>query len=352
MILDGTDRRTVLLLGAGATRGALHHTLLNGKRLKPPLNGDFFQVAATYARAHGPNSVETHRLRRLRRVFRDDIPIRGLPTMEDAFSLLSLAGDFPEIYRGRRGRPPAADRRQEIHDFLRLAFGILTQLDRPDGAPSGYDRLVGKLGPADTVVTLNYDTLLDSALWRHGWDPKHGYGLKGGNDKVQWDAVTPTSPSSASGVQLLKLHGSVNWFVRGAVAQLERLYTKKPVRVTAPRRNEIAGHIRQIIPPVYGKTFKHDHWRTLWDLAYRALLEADILVIIGCSLVDTDFHLRALFSRVTKWRKNEDLLFRQVFLVDRNLRIRRKWRRALRGTSRDYRSINGFEKFLSKEISA
>jgi SIR2-like domain len=312
LIFDRTDRRTVLLLGAGATRGALPHSLLNGKRLKPPLNGDFFQVAATYARAHGPHSVETRRLGRLRRVFRDDIPVRGLPTMEEAFSLLSLAGDSPEIYKRRRGRRPAADQRQEIDDFLRLAFGILTQLDRSNGAPTGYDRLAAKLGPGDTVVTLNYDTLLDSALWRHGWDPKRGYGLKGGVNKMQWQAARAVSSSSASSVRLLKLHGSVNWFVRGAVSHLEDLFTKKPVRVTAPRRNEIANHIRQTIPPVYGKAFKHDHWRTLWDLAYHALREADVLVIIGCSLVDTDFHLRALFSRVAKWRKKEGLLFRSV----------------------------------------
>jgi len=352
LILAGKNRRTVFLLGAGASRGALPHALLNNKRLKPPLNGDFFKVAETYARAHGVTSVESRRFERLRRVFKDDIPVRGMPTMEEAFSLLYLAGDFPEIYKRRRGRRPAVGKRQEIEDFLRLAFGILTHLDRSRDAQTGYDRLAANLSPGDTIITLNYDTLLDSALWRHGWDPKVGYCLSGGRNKVRWTSNGDEPPTSASGVRLLKLHGSVNWFVRGSASRLEAVFTKKPVRVTPPRTQEIASHIRQIVPPLYGKAFKHDHWRRLWDLAYAALREAETLVIIGCSLVDTDFHLRALASRVAKWRKKQGPPFRSVALVDRSLRVRRKWRRVLRGLTAEYRSINGFERFLSEEVSA
>lgn len=269
--------------------------------------------------------------------------------MEDAFSLLYLAADFPEIYRRRRGRRSAAGQFQEIEDFLRLAFGILTELDKSSSTPNGYDRLAARLGPDDTIVSLNYDTLLDSALWRHGWNPQTGYGLSGGAKKYHWRPDPHPSQNSASTVRLLKLHGSVNWFVRGTVAGLGDVFTKKPVHVTAPRRNEMARHIRQIIPPVYGKTFKHDHWRSLWDRAYTALLEAETLVIVGCSLVDTDFHLRALASRVVKWRKKQKSLFRSVVLVDRNLRVRRKWQKVLRGTAAEYRSVNGFENFLSEE---
>jgi len=322
--------------------------LINNKRLKPPLNGDFFKVAETYARAHGATSTQARRLQRLKRVFKDDIPVRGMPPMEDAFSLLYLAGEFPEIYRQRRGRRPATGQRREIDDFLELAFGILTTLDESPTIATGYDRLVASLTPSDTIITLNYDTVLDSALWRNGWNPKVGYCLSGGASKVRWNVKPPQSPTSGSGVRLLKLHGSVNWFVKGSPSQLEAVFTKKPVRVTPPRRNGMAKHIRQIVPPVYGKAFRHDHWRRLWELAYAALREAETLVVVGCSLVDTDFHLRALLSRVAKWRKKQGTLFRSAILVDKNLRIRRKWRRLLRGTTADYHSINGFDRFLEE----
>ncbi len=77
-----------------------------------------------------------------------------------------------------------------------------------------------------------------------------------------------------------------------------------------------------------------------------------MLIVIGCSLIDTDFHLRALLSRVAKWRKKQRSLFRSVVLVDKSVPVRHKWRRVLRGTSSEYRSINGFEKFLKGELSA
>ncbi len=350
MILRGQNRKAVLLLGAGATRGAIRHVLVNNKRLRPPLNGDFFRVAETYARAHGAKSVESRRLQRLRRVFREDIPVPGMPTMEEAFGLLYLAGDFPEIYKRRRGRKPGAGQSQEIDDFLALAFGVLTELEGSPSTATEYDRLAANLTANDTIITLNYDTLLDSALWRHGWDPRVGYCLAGDPKKVRWKVNPAASPASASRVRLLKLHGSVNWFVRGSTSQLEAVFKKKPVRVTPPRRNGIAQHIRQIVPPLYGKAFKHEHWRKLWELAYASLREAEILAVVGCSLVDTDFHLRALVSRVAKWRKKQGTMFRALILVDNNLRVRRKWQRVLRGTTRDYRSIKGFEKFLSEEV--
>jgi hypothetical protein len=271
--------------------------------------------------------------------------------MEDAFSLLYIARDFPEIYKRARGRSPAPGQRQDIEDFLKLVFGVLVCLDAP-AQSTGYDRLVASLESGDTLLTLNYDTLLDSSLWRHGWNPKRGYGLLGGADKIRWSPKPNPSSTAAGGVRLLKLHGSVNWFVKGSFSQLEAVFTKKPVRVTLPRRNEISGHVRQIIPPLYGKTFKHDHWRGLWDQAHRALREAEGLVVIGSSLLDTDFHLRALVSRVARWRKKQGSLFRFVIVVDPKLEIRRKWQRVLRGTTRRWGSIKWFDQFLRQELSS
>src|SRR5262249_54895578 len=161
----------VFLLGAGASRGAIKHILHNGKRIKPPLNGDFFKVADAYARGEGPHSFARRRLNRLHQVFRRDLPFKGTPTMEDAFSMLYVAKDFPEIYSTRRGPKPIAGARQEITDFLRLLFPVLSLLDRQNHPANGYDRLAQVLENGDTILTLNYDTLLDSALHRRGWDP-------------------------------------------------------------------------------------------------------------------------------------------------------------------------------------
>lgn len=349
MRIGEKDHRAVFILGAGATRGAIKHVVLNKKRIKPPLNADFFKVAETYAKAKGKSSVDAKRLDRLKRVFKEEIPVKALPTMEEAFSLLYIAKDFPEIYRKGPGKKPVPGNRKEIDDFLYLTFDILALLDRDKERESGYDRLAGKLGPDDTIISLNYDTLLDSALVRHGWNPKKGYRLGGGKRKVEWGPDQTDDTTHLDGVSLLKLHGSINWFVRGSYTGLSKVFSSKPVLVSGPRRNEISGHIRQIVPPIYGKIFEHGHWRTLWTNAFQELCEAELFVVIGCSLIETDFHLRALISRVVKHRKESDQPFSRAVLVA-DTKTRRKWRKALKGSCRTTTGFPRFEAFLKKEL--
>jgi hypothetical protein len=351
MLIKGINHKTVFLLGAGATRGAIDHVVINQKRLKPPLNSDFFKVADTYARASGIGSEDAKRIDRLRRIFKDIIPIKGDPSMEEAFSLLYIAKDFPEIYNAGRGRKKASGTQREIEDFLKLTFSILTAIDKLAPADNGYKRLVKKLGPTDTVISLNYDTALDSALAHYGWDPKIGYALGGGRRKVEWKPACGDEKLDIEGIRLLKLHGSVNWYVRGSYADLSKVLTSKPVFVSGPRKNEVRQHIRQIIPPIYGKFFGHNHWENLWKKAFKELCEAELIVVIGCSLVDTDFHLRALLSRVVKHRKGKNAAFQNAFFVA-GTKTRRKWQKVLKGSYKRTIGYPNFEQFLRKELKA
>lgn len=349
MVVKGKEHKTVFILGAGATRGAIKHALINRKRIKPPLNSDFFKVAETYAKARGKNSADSKRLVRLKGVFKDEIPFKGEPTMEEAFSLLYVAKDFPEIYKTGPGRRPSAGNRKEIEDFLRMTFSILAVIDKKSDEHTGYDRLATKLTQRDTIISLNYDTLLDSALARYGWSPKTGYALGGGRRKVEWEPQWSAAPSSLRDVKLLKLHGSMNWYVRGDYTGLSKVFEAKPVLVSGPRRNEVGGHIRQIVPPIYGKIFEHKHWRQLWGRAFQALCKAEALVVIGCSLIDTDFHLRAMLSRVVRYRKQDGSPFkRAIFVAD--TKVRRKWQKVLRGSYKSTTGYPKFEQFLRKEL--
>ena len=349
MLLADSQKKTVLLLGAGASRGAISHVLHRQKRMKPPLNADFFKVADTYARAEGNSSSARRRLNRLLKAFKQDLPVKGVPTMEQAFSLLYIAKDFPEIYKTGPGRREAAGVRREIDDFLRLLFPILTMLDRKTDGPTGYDRLASRLASSDTIITLNYDTMLDSALHRNGWDSANGYALAGTKKKFKWKPIQLPAGATAIAPMLLKLHGSANWFVRGNVSTLKRVFTSKPVRITPPRENELAHHVRQVVPPMFGKLFDHSHWRSLWTKAYKALCEAEVFVVVGCSLIDTDFHLRAFISRLVRHRKDTGNKISRLILVDRT-RTRRKWKAVLKGSYLKSDGYNRFDKFLAKGL--
>jgi hypothetical protein len=350
----GQDRRVVFILGAGATRGALPHVVINRKRVKPPLNSDFFKIVETYIRARGQTGGLAKRYSRLRNVFRNEFPTRGRwPIgMEEAFSLLYVSKDFPEIYGTRRGRRRHAGSRVEIEDFFRLTFALLTAIDRA-GPGTLYDDLVNHLGPKDSLVTLNYDTLLDSALVRAGWDPTVGYGIVGGGRKVKLRWKAPKKAARFADVRLLKLHGSLNWFVRGSFDDLSVVFRKKPSQIFVTqqhRNNERSGFVRQIVPPIYGKFFGHNHWQVLWDRAHQSILGAEIIVVIGCSLVDTDFHLQGMIGHAVAARKKAGQRFRAVALVN-GTKTRRKWLRLLKGSFSAKSEYPTFAAFARKHLT-
>jgi hypothetical protein len=349
MIWAGHDRRTVFILGAGATRGALGHVTINRKRIKPPLNGDFFRVAKTFVSAHAESSGLRGRYTKLRKALKDEFKLKGDPQMEEAFSLLYVSKDFPGVFGSGRGRRPQPGTRKEISDFLTITFGMLAALDGTKSRVALYDQLAGSLGSRDAVITLNYDTTLDSALVRAGWDPRAGYGLLGGKNKVKWHVSRANLSPHLSGVRLLKLHGSVNWFVRGSYGRLSQVFDKKPAVVTKPRRNERAGHIRQIVPPIFGKFFSHKHWGKLWLQAFADLCEADLVVVIGCSLVPSDFHLRALVQRAATVRKKSGSQFHRGIFVDK-AKVRRRWQKALSGAVNQVEAFSNFASFSKRHL--
>ena len=49
--------------------------------------------------------------------------------------------------------------------------------------------------------------------------------------KIEWTRPQPALSKSLAGVKLLKLHGSLNWYVRGSFEHLADVFEKKPSKV-------------------------------------------------------------------------------------------------------------------------
>ena len=77
--------------------------------------------------------------------------------------------------------------------------------------------LAEALKARDTIVSFNYDCVVDHALKTHAgarWSARWGYCLPNPNNVdgyAGWESTAAPSGQNKS-INLLKLHGSLNWF--------------------------------------------------------------------------------------------------------------------------------------------
>jgi hypothetical protein len=225
----------------------------------------------------------------------------------------------------------------------------------------------------DTVITFNWDTLMERALMATGrWAVDDGYSVT--PTSVFRDGWSKPLKGSSSFVPILKLHGSANWITAFSLLEQQKLVlahtlapealfifeqATKPYSCYAgrymagyepltfgyypPNLDEIGrsapeGMVNMTVRPkipwipegaapddglvsmpllIAPERFKqYDYYgglfASLWDKAEGALAEADELVIIGYSFPPTDTRTRTLFKRAFIRRKN----IPKVILVD------------------------------------
>jgi len=157
------------------------------------------------------------------------------------------------------------------------------------------------------VITFNYDTLLERAINESLLSGTQGddFGLSYADDVVYPAPQAPPAISyadmsapSGSSLQLLKLHGSLNWFwstgdTSGATLTRTRersmfsgaSMVDESIDFTGARALD-----RFLIPPVSSKTDYYNPWLTqaLWRTAYRAIQKATEVTLIGYSMPSTD----------------------------------------------------------------
>ncbi len=336
MFLKSRDRKTLIILGAGATRGALSATF--SPRISPPLNRDYFNVLANFVKTT-EGSKYRKAYERLREFIEQEVGSKGMtaPTMEQVFNILFISKDLPEIFHKGRGRRRTSGFRQEVRDFLSLLIRVFRYVQSYSNHRDNLQHhrlLVAALRPGDVIMTLNYDTLMDNALIEAGWNVKKGYGFSA---NVRYNDLRPVNYSqNLRDVLLLKPHGSFNWFAKGSFDKLETLLEKRPVseirvsRLPAVYESKAKRLVRFFIPPLYTKFFKNKFWSRLWIKTYEAARDADRLIVVGCSLIATDYHLRAILSKAMTDRRKK---YKEIIIVDRSPQVRQNLKRFFRGRS-------------------
>jgi len=297
--------QVVYFLGAGATRAdfpraplgdELLHAILVGDHADEPLQellSGMFEESAL-SKVAGPECR---------------------PRLDDVFTLV-------DAYLAGRAPSPGGFPHEELvamRGSLIAAIGraIAAALPTPSGAIS--DRFADlAMAGTSVIISTNYDIVMDNALYReHNFN--YGVPVRSSIEPVSArpagefrdeDAhhFAPSYMHELVGygkTPLLKLHGSLNWLYcprcdelditpreKGALFPVDRPEYGRCCREDCTSRYESV-----LIGPSLEQRYEHRVLRETWVRAERELRVAESLVIIGYSLPEADYLIRAMLAR-------------------------------------------------------
>lgn len=257
--------------------------------------------------------------------------------VEDVLTHLDLAVDgFGSRWGNYAYSGPDLERRAQtdIHGYIHERLAV-----PDDKVCKQHLAIVKSMSPKDSIVSLNYDLVCDNAIWSVAENKAKDSASKGLlershdilSEMPSWGGIWPTLRPGTEGLgYYLKLHGSLNW-----------IYCSSPICPNHNRFFPISNSNRAkgrslrgpcamcgnpletvIIPPVIGKSIRQfPKMGFIWNLAYRELIEADRIIVIGCSLPPSDYVLRWLLRTSQVNRKRARLNNARVDYVPLELNI-------------------------------
>ncbi|MEI7767159.1 MAG: SIR2 family protein [Phycisphaerae bacterium] len=332
----------LIVLGAGATRGA---SFINGGNDQPicvpPLDGDFFTQLQRVANPKHKDTIDG--------VLEDVVELFGhnfRVTLEIMFTTIEHTLRVVNATKGTAGwKPKELEQKrvrvkQAIAAVLEESLTISANADKKQGREhrecDNHKALVEKLTIDDSIISFNYDCLIDHMLKSYGtdkWNARYGYRLpmpKGKGSLITgeefWTPANNADPTRNNSLRLLKLHGSIHFLAgpKGRFSLKERPYTRQK------------GNLRfEIIPPEWNKHFDEGVFRKLWGIARDEIHGATTIVVIGYSFPPTDLHTSALFRVSVKPNK-----LKRLVIVNPDPEARRRTRDVLlRGFAPDTRVL-------------
>lgn len=287
----------LVVLGAGATRGAQFVHDDAPPLCLPPLNTDFFTQLQRITAAKHERDVSN--------VLEDVLTLYGpnfdltleqyFTQLEAMIATIDASSSSTVKFSVERLNIMRGHLLNGLSAVLEQSADVAKANSKPRRSPCAYHAgLVDLLDPRDTIISFNYDCIIDHALRTSGnnkWSARYGYCFPN-PDRVEgyqtWDAVDPPTRHNAS-INLLKLHGSLNWFPFPADGTGSIRLRERPYKQGGNKEYEI-------IPPEYVKTFdKRPIFKRLWTNAELAIRKARTIVFIGFSFTPTDLHVEALF---------------------------------------------------------
>lgn len=197
-----------------------------------------------------------------------------------------------------------------VEQIVRMFDVDVLSVDSLDNFPI-LKKFIDSVPAHSTILTLNYDCILDQGLWLNNrWHPGGGY----------YTSSFPCSDDENKkkyNILLLKLHGSCN-FRNSSLGDNEYPVVEINDKIF-PGIHSSHGAIQDSGPHVLVMSYlkiPHNGIMQLWRKALEALTNADKLTIIGCSLRDEDTFLKfALYH----FRMKENIGNFAIEIIDKRI---------------------------------
>ena len=296
-------------------------------------------------------------------------PFLENPRMEEVFNYL-----YSDAHSGSPS-PDCLSAYWSLIRMYRAAIGRTTNnLEGTSRAGVGaLLRYLWKQDPSRTItfLTFNQDLVIEKALNNAvqtrsyeliPWNLAFSYAMPFASIISSTNQSTPFVSSSTHSIEVLKLHGSLNWVYTARSGTDPRNSIRNPqgklrcindqevglgrLTLTASKPNKRGRRVDLIplvVPPIYEKASRYQAvLRPVWDRARDALGRADELIVFGYSFPDTDFAARTMLRHT--YFKNDGL--RDVHVIDIDPAVASKVANVLAAKSvYFYRSVQTFTEY-------
>ena len=270
---------------------------------------DLFSLIDTEDDSQGPGSQEDYIRQAIAATIefsRKDY-MQAQPTIR--LSLPNAPGISPLV-----GEPGENEHFRKVHFYEAYLAAMTGMLYEPEP-----DR-------RDTIITFNYDTLVEEALaslkksYDYGFLPEEYADGRGGGF-VTIDSSCPEQlcrSRDEAAVRVLKLHGSVNWGLRYTQSDVPNQSVAE--LLVCPTFDATMSHgVNRIFiePPTWRKGYgtQGRGITTVWHGALAALKTASRIIVIGYSLPLTDVHFRYLLAAGLR----ENISLQEILFVNPTL---------------------------------
>lgn len=337
----------VIILGAGASKS-------EGAPLQKELFKSFFDYLAT--NHHWNREEFAEEVKTIKEFFVEfwgiDIENRTLrnedfPTFEECLGVLDIAASKGQSLKGYEKQRL----RRTRNALIFLIAKILDEKLRRRG--KHHRALIERLRTQESLkqtafVSLNYDILIDNALIVQYDDYHLDYCVEFMNYERAYDFVRP-DPNKA--INLLKVHGSLNWLYCPTCTQVDRKPKKATDSFYKPELCQKCATPMEpvIIPPSFFKEMSNPFIQQILVKADRVMRTAERVFICGYSFPDADLHVKYLLKRAELYNGRTP----EIWIVNPNGsdEFKDRYRRFFKDTNRIHFTGMSFEQFCERGLN-